>query len=72
MKKSFIYYSQTNFQPPPLHVKRLSLKARHSEVLVGCQYFYRKNSVMTPDSVRRVRRTETCPAVVSSAQVKYH
>ena len=70
--KSFIYHNQTSFQFPPLYIKYLPLRAYRSEVLADCQYFYRKNSVMTPDSVRRVRRTETYPAVVSSARVKYH
>lgn len=72
MKKSFIYHNQTSFQLPPLYIKHLPLRVYHSEVLVGCQYFYRKNFVMTPDGVRRVRRTGTYPAIVSSVRVKYH
>ena len=72
MKKSFIYHNQTSFQIPLLYIKHLSLRVYHSGVLAGCQYFYRKNSAMTSDSVRRVRRIGTCPVAVSSARVKYH
>lgn len=67
-----IYHNQTSFQLPPLYIKYLPLRTYRSEVLADCQYSYHKNSVMTPDSVRRAYRTGMYSVVVSSARVKYH